>query len=237
MHIRGRLKSDFYNYSPGNVTFNSPSLASLFQVTNFTNTAVPPSTSASSSPTSSVSSPPSSSYVTSVKTGFSPGAIAGSVIGAIVGLSAIVAIFIIWRRRKNRRDIGPSVPPKSPKPRKTTLFELPAEQLPRELQGNALPHEKDSRDVAAELDGRGAARQSRSATTRTQRSADENSTFIRGQGGETWRPPHIRLISASSLLCIAAHMPRFRLPRAFLVATPSNYKSTATYIVQDSERH
>jgi hypothetical protein len=179
VHIRGRLKSDFYNYSPGNVTFNSPSLASLFQVTNFTNTAVPPSTSASSSPTSSsVSSPSSSPYVTSVKTGLSPGAIAGSVIGAIAGLSAIVAIFILWRRRKNRRDIGPSVPPKSPKPRKTTLFELPAEQLPRELQGNALPHEKDSRDVAAELDGRGSARQSRSTTTRTQRSADENSTFI-----------------------------------------------------------
>jgi len=183
VHIRGRLKSDFYNYSPGNVTFNSPSLASLFQITNFTNTAAPPNTSTSSSPTSSsVSSPsfsPSSSpYVTSVKTGLSPGAITGSVIGAIVGLSAIVAIFILWRRRKNRRDIGPSVPPKSPKRRKTTLFELPAELLPRELQGNALPHEKDSGDVAAELDGRGAARQSRSTTIRTQRSADENSAFI-----------------------------------------------------------
>ena len=159
-YIRGRLKSDFYYYSPGNVTFNSPSLASLFQVTNFTNTAVPPSsTSASSSSTSSsVSSPPSSPYVTSVKTGLSPGAIAGSVIGAIAVFSAIVAIFILWRKRKNRRDIGPSVPPKSPKRRKTTFFELPVEQLPRELQGNALPHEKDSRDLAAELDGRGAAR-------------------------------------------------------------------------------
>lgn len=178
-YIQSDMVKSYYAQNPGNVTFNSPSLASLFQVTNFTNTAAPPSTSASSPPTSSsVSSPSSSPYVTSVKTGLSPGAIAGSVIGAIVGLSATVAIFILWRRRKNRRDIGPSVPPKSPKPRKTTLFELPAEQLPRELQGNALPHEKDSRDVAVELDGRGAARQSRSTTTRTQRSADENSTFI-----------------------------------------------------------
>ena len=95
------------------------------------------------------------------------------------------------------------------------------------MQGNALPHEKDSRDVAAALDGRGAARQNRLTTTRTQRSADENSTFMRSARGD-WE-------TAADMSFFSLVSPLHRRPHASFPTRLTDHTMKQLYYLVNNE--